>query len=95
MTGKADDKTMVSTDISVIIPMRDLEQEIAGIVRSIADQVADLQVEYIIVDMGSTDHGVLEALSVIKESKLRGYVVQNGNGTIGAAFNTGIYKAAG
>ena len=60
MTGKADDKTMVSTDVSVIIPMRDLEQEIAGIIRSIADQVADLQVEYIIVDMGSTDRGVLD-----------------------------------
>lgn len=95
MAGKRDDRTMVSTDISVIIPMRNLEQEIAGIVRSVAGQIADLQVEYIIVDMGSTDHGVLEALSVIKESKLRGYVVQNGNGTTGAAFNTGIYKAAG
>ncbi len=86
---------MASADISVIIPMRNLEQEIAGIVRSVADQVPDLQVEYIIVDMGSSDRGVLEALSVIKESKLRGYVVQNGTGTIGAAFNTGIYKAAG
>lgn len=88
-------RRMVSTDISVIIPMRNLEQEIAGIVRSAADQTSGLNVEFIVVDMGSSDRGILEALSVIKESKLTGYVVQNGNGTIGAAFNTGIYKASG
>lgn len=88
-------RRMVSADISVIIPMRNLEQEIAGILRSAAGQTSGLSVEFIVVDMGSTDRGVLEALSVIKESKLRGCVVQNGTGTIGAAFNTGIYKAAG
>lgn len=88
-------RRMISTDLSVIIPMRNLEQEIAGIMRSAADQASGLNVEFIVVDMGSSDRGILEALSVIKESKLTGYVVQNGKGTIGAAFNTGIYKASG
>lgn len=86
---------MLLTEISVIIPMCNMEEEIAGLIRSAAGQVAGLSAEFLVVDMGSGDRSILRALTVIKEMKLRGCVVQNGSGTIGSAFNTGIYKAAG
>lgn len=79
----------------MIVPMRNMEHEIAGILRSAAGQNFDCVTEFIVVDMGSQDRSVLEALSVIKECKLRGCVIQNGNATLCTAFNTGIYKAMG
>ena len=86
---------MLLTEMSVIIPMSNMEKEIAGLIRSAAGQVAGLAAEFLVVDMGSQDNSILCALTAIKELKLRGFVVQNGSGTIGSAFNTGIYKAAG
>lgn len=86
---------MALTQVSVIIPMRNMAKEIESILRSTAEQINNCLIELVIVDMGSSDGSVLTALSVIKELKLSGCVVQNGNGKLGMAFNTGIYKAAG
>lgn len=86
---------MLMTEISVIIPMYNMEKDITALIRAAADQTAGLTAEFLVVDMGSQDNSILCALTAIKELKIRGCVVQNGSGTIGAAFNTGIYKAAG
>lgn len=86
---------MLLTEMSVIIPMCNMEKEIAALIRSAADQVEGLDAEFLVVDMGSQDSSIMCALTAIKDLKLRGCVVQNGSGTIGSAFNTGIYKAAG
>lgn len=86
---------MQGMDLSIIIPVRNIEQQISGILRSVASQAADLEVEFIVVDMGSTDQTVLESVQLIKELKLRGFVIQNGDTTVASALNTGIQKAGG
>ncbi len=86
---------MQITEISIILPVRNIEQEISGILRSVAAQTAGRDAEFIVVDMGSTDQTVLEAVQLIKELKLKGFVIQNGDGTVSAALNTGIQKAGG
>jgi len=86
---------MQFTELSIIIPVRNIEQEISGILRSVAAQTAGLDVEFIVVDMGSNDQTVLEAVQLIKELKLHGFVIQNGDGTVSTALNTGIQKASG
>lgn len=86
---------MQLTELSIIIPVRNIEQEISGILRSVAAQATGIEVEFIVVDMGSLDQTVLEAVQLIKELKLRGFVIQNGDGTVAAALNTGIKKSSG
>ncbi len=86
---------MQLTELSIIIPVRNIEQEISGILRSVAAQTTGREVEFIVVDMGSSDQTVLEAVQLIKELRLRGFVIQNGDGTVSTALNTGIQKASG
>lgn len=86
---------MQFTGLSIILPVRNIAGEISGILRSIASQAEDLNAEYIVVDMGSTDQTVLESVQLIKELKLRGCVIQNGNSSVSAALNTGIQKSGG
>lgn len=86
---------MQTTELSVIFPVRNIEREISGILRFTAAQTAGRETEFIVVDMGSGDRTVLEAVQTIKELKLRGFVIQNGGGTVSAALNTGIQKSGG
>ena len=86
---------MQVTKLSIIVPVRNVEQEISGVLRSVAAQATGLEAEFIVVDMGSADKTVLEAVQLIKELKLRGFVIQNGDGTVAAALNTGLQKSGG
>lgn len=86
---------MQATELSIIIPVRNIEREISGILSSAAAQVAGREAEFIVTDMGSEDRTVLEAVQFIKEHQLRGFVIQNGNTPVAAALNTGIQKAGG
>lgn len=86
---------MQGTEISIILPVRNLENEISGILHWASAQVPDREAELIVVDMGSTDRTVLEAVQRIKELKLRGFVIQNGETTVASALNTGMQKAGG
>jgi glycosyltransferase involved in cell wall biosynthesis len=83
------------TQLSIILPVKNIEQVIEGILRFAADQAESLEAEFIIVDMGSTDRTVLQAVQFIKSRKLRGFVIQNGDSTAAAALNTGLQKAVG
>lgn len=86
---------MQQTQLSIILPVKNVEQVINGILRFTEEQANTLDAEFIIVDMGSTDRTVLQAVQFIKSRKLRGFVIQNGESTAAAAFNTGLQKAAG
>ena len=86
---------MQAPELSLILPVRDIEIELPGILRSIKEQVGAATAEWIIVDMGSDDQTVLRAVQYIKEERLQGFVIQNGKGSVSAALNTGMQKAAG
>ena len=86
---------MQAPELSLILPVRDIEIELPGILRSIKEQVGAAAAEWIIVDMGSEDQTVLRAVQYIKEERLQGFVIQNGKGSVSAALNTGMQKAAG
>lgn len=86
---------MQSPEISIVIPVRNVENEITGILRSLVGQTSGLETELIVVDMGSGDQTVLESLQFIKEQKLNGCVIQNGSGSVSTALNTGLQKSNG
>ena len=86
---------MANVDISVIIPSKNNKNTTAKIIQKIAENTKGLEVEYIVIDMNSTDNSVLSALNEIKKHNLRGCVIQSGGGTVSSALNTGIYKSDG
>lgn len=86
---------MASIDISIIIPSKNNGGKTAEIIKKTAKEINNLSVEFIVIDMNSSDNGILETLNVIKKNDLRGFVIQSGTGPVSAALNTGIYKANG
>ncbi|WP_411655693.1 glycosyltransferase family A protein [Anaeromassilibacillus sp. SJQ-1] len=86
---------MQAMSLSVILPVRNVEQEISGILRSVVRQTNGIETEFILVDMGSDDGTPLECVQLIKNERLHGFVVQNGDSDVAAALNTGIQKASG
>lgn len=87
--------TVQAMELSLILPVKNVEEEIVGILRFVQKQAGELNSELIVVDMGSTDRTVLQAVRQMKDMGLHGYVIQNGNSTASAALNTGIQKADG
>ena len=63
--------------------------------RSVVRQTNGIETEFILVDMGSDDGTPLECVQLIKNERLHGFVVQNGDSDVAAALNTGIQKASG
>ncbi len=86
---------MANVDLSIIIPSKNNKSKIAAIIKKLAAETENLDIEFIVIDMNSSDGGVLEALNVIKDSGIRGCVIQSGGSTVSSALNTGIYKASG
>ena len=86
---------MDSCTLSVLFPVRNIEQEIGAILRLTAEQTQGINTEFIVADMGSTDKTVWEALRAIKELRLSGSVLQSGEGTVARALNTAMVRAAG
>lgn len=86
---------MSDIDLSIIIPARNNKAKNASIIKMIADETKELDVEFIVIDLNSTDGGVLDALNTIKTGNLKGSVIQCGNNTVSSALNTGIHKAQG
>nr|WP_156990181.1 glycosyltransferase [Caproicibacter fermentans] len=87
--------TVKATELSLILPVKNVEEEIVGVLDFIQKQTESVSSELIVVDMGSTDRTVLQAVRRMKDMGLHGYVIQNGNSTASAALNTGIQKADG
>lgn len=86
---------MANVDLSVIMPSKNNKDKIIDLIRHISDELKDREVEFIIIDMNSTDNSVVSVLDEIKNNNLRGCVIQSGGGNISSALNTGIYKACG
>lgn len=86
---------MQSSELSILIPTRNVEKEIARIITFAAEQAKEIDAEFIVVDMGSTDKTVFEAVLQIKKLNLRGFVVQNGVSNVPIALNTALQKASG
>lgn len=86
---------MANVDISIIIPSKNNKDVVAGIIKKISEETKNLEIEFIVIDMDSTDNSILSALEVIKKNDLRGYVIQSGGGNMSSALNTGIFKSDG
>lgn len=86
---------MQAAEISLIFPVKNLENEIVSILSFAFQQLKDFSPEFIIVDMGSSDRTVFQAVRFIKAHEIHGFVIQNGDSTVSAALNTGIQKAGG
>ena len=82
-------------ELSVIIPSKNNKHHVSSIIKRISAELPDVEVEFIVIDMNSTDNSVLWALEEIKRNDLRGCVIQSGGGSICSALNTGIYKSDG
>ncbi len=82
-------------DLSVIIPSKNNGRHITDIIKRLSDELKEIEVEFIVIDMNSTDSSVIRVLEEIKRHDLRGCVIQSGGSTISSALNTGIYKSDG
>ncbi len=86
---------MANVDLSIIIPSKNNNSHISEIIKRISAELSELEVEFIVIDMNSSDNSIIWALEEIKKNDLRGCVIQSGGGTISSALNTGIYKSDG
>jgi glycosyltransferase involved in cell wall biosynthesis len=93
-SGKAGVKVQTA-DLSILIPVKNIEQEIPGILQFAAQEAQGISAEFIIVDTGSGDKTVLRAVQLMKQLGLNGFVIQNGESAIPAALNTAVQKAGG
>ncbi len=82
-------------DLSIIFPVRNLQDELSGILSHVQRQMGNLSAELIVVDMDSRDATVVNALNLLHEANVSGYVIQNGAGTPADALNSGIQRARG
>lgn len=86
---------MANISLSVIIPSKNNKYHVSDIIKRIAAELPEEEVEFIVIDMNSSDNSVIWALEEIKNNNLRGCVIQSGGGSISSALNTGIYKSDG
>ncbi len=86
---------MQQAELSIVVPVKNVEKTIGGVLRSVASQIVGIDAEVIVVDMGSQDRTVLEGYQILKELGLRGGVVRNGDNDPGSALNTGLQRANG
>lgn len=81
--------------MSIIFPVRNIEQEIIPVIRHLDSQAVSFSYELIIVDMGSEDMTVVTALQALHEMGIDGCVIQNGHVPPADALNSGLQKARG
>lgn len=86
---------MSDVDVSVVVPVRNIEKHIVPIMKEAVNQTQGLSAEFVLVDMRSSDKTMLSALKAIKRYGLRGFVAQNGSDSVTSALNTGIFKSTG
>lgn len=86
---------MANISLSVIIPSKNNKYHVSEIIKRIAAELPEDEVEFIVIDMNSSDDSVIWALEEIKNNNLRGCVIQSGGASISSALNTGIYKSDG
>lgn len=63
--------------------------------QKISENNRGISIEFILVDIASTDNTVLTSIEAIKQYNLVGCVIQNGKSSISEVLNTGIKRATG
>lgn len=86
---------MADIDVSVIIPIKNISTEIDNIIREVSEKNNNINLEFIITDIGSDNKGMIASLDTINKYNLHGCVVKCGSENIGSALNFGISKAIG
>lgn len=69
---------MPDIEISVIIPVKNIDKYIPAIIQNLTQELTDRSIEFVVVDMYSSDKTMLSALKAIKASGQSGFVIQNG-----------------
>lgn len=86
---------MEPLEVSMIIPVKDENGNIADILREAAAQTQGLTAELIVVDMDAKSGLVQQGYRIYREKQLRGGVVRNGDDDLASAMNTGLQRAQG
>lgn len=70
-----------AVDLSIIFPVRNLQVNFREFCPMFRRQMGNISSELIVVDMDSQDATVVNALNLLHEANINGYVIQNGAGT--------------
>ncbi|MCR5636456.1 MAG: glycosyltransferase [Clostridiales bacterium] len=86
---------MPDIDLSVIVPVKNVESCIDDIVSDIKCECAGLRFEIIITDLNSTDNSVGAAFDALENNSVSGTVIRCGSDVPGCALNSGIDRSRG
>lgn len=85
----------METDLSIIIPMKNLGVSIKEVLKVVDDCAKGINVEYILLDINSRDNTMIKALEGVELLGLNGRVIQCGSSPYGAVLNSGLRNAQG
>lgn len=86
---------MQEPELSVIIPVMNIENKICDVLQTIKEETKDFAAEFLIIDRGSKDKTMQMALRFLRQHQLNGYVMQERGGNVSQALNAGIQYANG
>ena len=86
---------MSDIDLSVIVPIKNVEANIESIISLIADKCCNMRFEIIITDLNSADDSVGAAFDAFDRLRIPGTVIHCGSDVPGCALNCGMDKANG
>lgn len=86
---------MQEPELSVIIPVMNIENRICDVLNTLKEEMKDFSVEFLIIDRGSKDKTMQMALRFLRQNQLNGYVMQERGGNVSQALNAGIQYAIG
>ena len=86
---------MQEPELSVIIPVMNIENRICDVLNTLKEDTKDISVEFLIIDRGSKDKTMQMALRFLRQNQLNGYVMQESGGNVSQVLNAGIQYANG
>ena len=86
---------MPDIDLSVIVPVKNVENCIDDIISDIKNECANLRFEIIITDLNSTDNSAGAAFDSLEKNSALGTVIRCGSDVPGCALNSGINRSGG
>lgn len=86
---------MQEPELSVIIPVMNIENEICGVLNTLKEETKNFSVEFLIIDRGSKDKTMQMALCFLRQHQLNGTVMQESGGNVSQILNAGIQYANG
>ena len=73
---------MQEPELSVIIPVMNIENRICDVLNTLKEDTKDISVEFLIIDRGSKDKTMQMALRFLRQNQLNGYVMQESGGNV-------------